>query len=376
MHIVNKQIEKLSEELREQLKDNILNWGRLKASMASLCSGSNVACLAAKTLHIAVVGNATSCTKLFDVEVDPEKQKWLKMLFDGSHTCIFNKMEDMGSSKAYCCVHKKECEVPTGPDGPFLVPCGVSCKDVSKANPKNKEFRSGLQERKGVTANSLWSFRDYCELHQPPVLILENAEEFLSDTSNNFDQFKRSFSEIGYAIKHVLLDASMWVPQRRKRVYIIALNMRLFALDEDRARALLGKMVSTIASLSFEAPLSLESFIKEKDHARVKAEQKELQQIAAKRKKSGEEKEVAWPEQQLVEMSRKGTTYSRLQAFRENFRQTLGIPALDSGSRCACCTLWPSRWRRRLLTSGKASGGRVPRHRLRAKVVQSIWSAR
>ena len=108
----------------------------------------------------------------------------------------------------------------------------------------------------------------------------------MSDTSTNFDQFKRSFSEIGYAIKHVLLDASMWVPQRRKRVYIIALNMRLFALDEDRARALLGKMVSTIASLSFEAPLSLESFIKEKDHARVKAEQKELQQIAAKRKKA------------------------------------------------------------------------------------------
>ena len=209
------------------------------------------------------------------------------MLFDGSHTCIFNKMEDMGSSKAYCCVHKKECEVPTGPDGPFLVSCGFSCKDVSKANPKNKEFRSGLQERKGVTANSLWDFWHYCELHQPPVLILENVEEFLNDTSNNFDQLKRRFGAIGYAIKHVLLDASMWVPQRRKRVYIIALNMRLFALDEDRARALLGNMVSTIASLSFEAPLSLESFIKEKDHARVKAEQKELQQIAAKRKTGG-----------------------------------------------------------------------------------------
>ena len=167
MLIVTKQIEKLSEELREQLKENILNWGRLKASMASLCSGSNVACLAAKTLHIAVVGNATSCTKLFDVEVDPEDHKWLKMLFDGSHTCIFNKIEDMGSSKAYCCVHKKECEVPTGLDRPFLVPCGASCKDVSKANPKSKEFRSGRQERKGVTANSLWGFWHYSELHQP-----------------------------------------------------------------------------------------------------------------------------------------------------------------------------------------------------------------
>ena len=150
------------------------------------------------------------------------------------------------------------------------------------------------------------------------MLILENVKEFLSDTSNNFDQFKRSFSEIGYAIKHVMLDASMWVPQRRKRVYIIALNMRLFALDEDRARALLGKMVSTIASLSFEAPLSLESFIKEKDHARVKAEQKELQQIAANRKPGGEDKDVSWPEQQLVELSKKGTTYSRLQTFRKN----------------------------------------------------------
>ena len=274
MLIVTKQIEKLSEELREQLKENIVNWGRLKASMASLCSGSNVACLAAKTLHIAVVGNATSCPNLFDVEVDPEKQKWLKMLFDGSDTCIFNKMEDMGSSKAYCCVHKKECEVPTGPDGPFLVSCGFSCKDVSKANPKRKEFTNGLQEKKGVTAISLWSLRDYCELHQPPVLILENVENFLNDTSNNFDELKRRFGAIGYAVKHVLLDASLWVPQIRKRVYIIALNMRLFDLDEDGARALLGKMVSTIQSLSFEAPLSLESFIKEKDHARVKAEKK------------------------------------------------------------------------------------------------------
>ena len=87
------------------------------------------------------------------------------------------------------------------------------------------------------------------------MLILENVKEFLSDTSNNFDQFKRSFSEIGYGIKHVLLDASMWVPQRRKRVYLIAFNTRLFSLDEHTARALLGKMVSTIASLSFEAPI-------------------------------------------------------------------------------------------------------------------------
>ena len=317
MLIVTKQIEKLSEELREQLKENILNWGRLKASMASLCSGSNVACLAAKTLHIAVVGNATSCTKLFDVEVDPEKQKWLNMLFDGSHTCIFNKMEDMGSSKAYCCVHKKECEVPTGPDGPFLVPCGVSCKDVSKANPKNKEFRSGLQERKGVTANSLWGFWHYCELHQPPVLILENVENLLNATANNFDELKRRFGAIGYAVKHVVLDASLWVPQIRKRVYIIALNMRLFDLDEDGARALLGKMVSTIQSLSFEAPLSLESFIKEKDHARVKAEKKELQKLAAKRRVGGSEKEVEWPEKQLEEMSTKGITYISLRKFKE-----------------------------------------------------------
>ena len=255
--------------------------------------------------HIAVVGNATSCTKLFDVEVDPEKQKWLNMLFDGSHTCIFNKMEDMGSSKAYCCVHKKECEVPTGPDGPFLVPCGFSCKDVSKANPKRKEFRNGVQERRGVTANTLWSCRDYCELHQPPVVILENVENLLNATSNNFDELKRRFGAIGYAIEHVLLDASMWGPRRRKRVYIIALNMRLFVWDEDRARALLGKIVSTIASLSFEAPLSLESFIKEKDHALVKAERKELQKIAAKRRVGGQEKDVSWPEKQLEEMSRK-----------------------------------------------------------------------
>ena len=163
MLIVTKQIDKLSEELREQLKENILNWGRLKASMASLCSGSNVACLAAKTLHIAVVGNATSCTKLFDVEVDPEKQKWLKMLFDGSDTCIFNKMEDMGSSKAYCCVHKKECEVPTCPDGAFPVhadPRAKTCRRPTRstrssgaASRRERVLRQTVCGASGITAS-------------------------------------------------------------------------------------------------------------------------------------------------------------------------------------------------------------------------------
>ena len=136
----------------------------------------------------------------------------------------------------------------------------------------------GVQERppgeKGCYGKQFVVFQGLLRAAPAPVLILENVEEFLSDTSNNFVQFKRSFGAIGYAIKHVLLDAIMWVPQRRKRVYIIALNMRLFALDEDGARALLGKMVSTIATLSFEAPLSLGSFIKAKDHARVKAGKK------------------------------------------------------------------------------------------------------
>ena len=138
----------------------------------------------------------------------------------------------------------------------------------------------------------------------------------MSDTSDNFETFKRIFGAIGYAIKHVVLDACMWVPQRRKRVYIIALNMRLFALDEDGARTLLGKMTSTIASLAFEAPLSLESFIKAKGHARVKAERKELQTIAAKRNGSCPQ-EVQWPERQLEEMSKKGVTYSILTKFKE-----------------------------------------------------------
>ena len=56
----------------------------------------------------------------------------------------------------------------------------------------------------------------------------------------------------------------------------------------------------------------------------MKAEKKELQKIAAKRRVGGQEKDVSWPEKQLEEMSRKGTSYSRLQAFRENLRQTLG----------------------------------------------------
>ena len=103
----------------------------------------------------------------------------------------------------------------------------------------------------------------------------------------------------------------------------------------------------------------------------MKAEQKELQQIAANRKPGGEEKDVSLPEQQLVELSNKGTTYSRLQTFRKNLEanpwysslgpreQLLLLHTLAVKMEAKTVDIGQSVWRASASTSVACEGGAI-----------------
>lgn len=92
---------------------------------------------------------------------------------------------------------------------------------------KEKKFREGQQEQ--ILDNLFFDFIDLAKKLQPKVVIAENVKGLLIGAA--FDYVRRiyeAFDDAGYYVQHFLLDASkMGVPQRRERVFFIALRKDL-----------------------------------------------------------------------------------------------------------------------------------------------------
>ena len=92
---------------------------------------------------------------------------------------------------------------------------------------KEKVFREGQAEQ--VLDTLFFDFIDLAKKLQPKVVIAENVKGLLLGEAKNYvRQIYREFDLAGYYVQHWLLDASkMGVPQRRERVFFIALRKDL-----------------------------------------------------------------------------------------------------------------------------------------------------
>ena len=92
---------------------------------------------------------------------------------------------------------------------------------------KEKVFREGQAEQ--VLDTLFFDFIDLAEKLQPKVVIAENVKGLLLGNAKDYvRQIYREFDLAGYYVQHWLLDASkMGVPQRRERVFFIALRKDL-----------------------------------------------------------------------------------------------------------------------------------------------------
>ena len=73
-------------------------------------------------------------------------------------------------------------------------------------------------------SNVFWKMLDIIKFHNPQILILENVKNLVShDNKNTFKIIKDSLIELGYHIKHQILDTCKItiVPQHRERIYIV-----------------------------------------------------------------------------------------------------------------------------------------------------------
>jgi len=92
---------------------------------------------------------------------------------------------------------------------------------------KEKKFREG--QAKQVLDNLFFDFIDLAKELQPKVVVAENVKGLLLGNAKSYViEIYKSFDEAGYYCQHFLLDASkMGVPQRRERVFFIALRKDL-----------------------------------------------------------------------------------------------------------------------------------------------------
>jgi len=107
------------------------------------------------------------------------------------------------------------------------------CSSFSMAGNREQDWGKEKKFAEGQSLQVLdvlfFDFIDLAERLQPKVVIAENVKGLLLGNAKSYvKQIYKDFDRAGYIVQHWLLDASkMGVPQRRERVFFIALRKDL-----------------------------------------------------------------------------------------------------------------------------------------------------
>ncbi len=114
----------------------------------------------------------------------------------------------------------------------LLATASFPCNDLSLAGA-----RSGLD---GKHSSAFWGFCDVLQTlgdRKPSIVMLENVTGFL--TSNNGEDFLnalRALNQLGYGTDAFIIDAALFVPQSRQRLFIVGvLHQEQQTLPEENA---------------------------------------------------------------------------------------------------------------------------------------------
>lgn len=92
---------------------------------------------------------------------------------------------------------------------------------------KEKKFKEG--QKKQILDTLFFDFIDLAKELQPKVVVAENVKGLISGSALEYvKRIYKDFNSAGYCVQHYLLDSSnMGVPQKRERVFFIAIRKDL-----------------------------------------------------------------------------------------------------------------------------------------------------
>ena len=110
--------------------------------------------------------------------------------------------------------------IPTGAD---LLTASFPCQDVSGI-PGAGTTSDGIDGERSSLVSEVWRLLGAAGRGRPETVILENVPALLRSRNGQAPDHRRVASALagcGYAVDTVVLDASAWTPQRRKRVFVV-----------------------------------------------------------------------------------------------------------------------------------------------------------
>lgn len=157
-------------------------------------------------------------------------------------------LERVGGRCAFCCDadrfarHTYEAWFGEEPYGDLrdVDPATIPDHDVLAAGFPCQPFSiAGLARRRTVgrpdgfdcpdRGHLFFLVRDVVAAKRPPVLLLENVKSLRShDRGRTWRTIEGSLVELGYAVRHAIVDAAPWVPQHRERLFVVGLDERTF----------------------------------------------------------------------------------------------------------------------------------------------------
>lgn len=113
-----------------------------------------------------------------------------------------------------------------------LATASFPCNDLSLAGA-----RKGLH---GKESSAFWGFISALEnmkSRRPPIVLLENVTGFLSShKGNDFREALLALNKLGYTVDAFVLDAAMFVPQSRQRLFVVGILEFCIPSNEVRER--------------------------------------------------------------------------------------------------------------------------------------------
>lgn len=101
------------------------------------------------------------------------------------------------------------------PDADCLIG-GFPCQPFSIAG-----YRKGFEDTRGTL---FFNVANIIKEKRPAIILLENVKNLVShDNGNTFQVILKTLKELGYHVKHAVLNASTYgdMPQNRERIYIV-----------------------------------------------------------------------------------------------------------------------------------------------------------
>lgn len=114
---------------------------------------------------------------------------------------------------------------------PHDVLCGgFPCQPFSIAGVSKKNSLGRLHGfRDAEQGNLFFEILKVIRIHEPKVVLLENVKNLLShDKGKTWRVIYKSLENEGYTVKHEVINAANWLPQNRRRIFIVAFKDNYF----------------------------------------------------------------------------------------------------------------------------------------------------